>query len=143
MAVYATTVTIDGFRAERISRNLTLVSGICDLTNYNTTGAEITDITDYFTKVLRCLVDGFSDNGYMVRWNTADKCFHAFYPRAAQAAVTSGKLTITASGAANITDGQSVTVDSTFRSAVDVAAGSEVVNDVDVGEFNFIAIGYR
>jgi len=138
MADYACTVTLDLPR-QRISRDLHILVGKVDLTNYNTTGAEITDITGKFISLKRVIVDGFSDNGYLVRWNTTDKCLHAFYPRAAQAAVAG--LTITASGAAHVTDAQAITVAAGFRSAVDVAAGSEVANDVDVGEVNFIAIG--
>lgn len=144
MAAYASTVTKDHPNAERLSRSFGMIVGKCDITNYNTTGAEITDITKYFnddTVDIRVICDGVSDNGYLVRWNTTDKCFHAFYPRSAQAAVTTDKLTITASGAANITDGQSVTVNAAFRSAVDAAAGTEVIDDVDVGEVNFMAIG--
>ena len=144
MADYAATVTLDVPKMERMSRHLGCVVGKCDITNYNQIGAEITDITKYFndaTVDIRVINDGVSDNGYIVRWSTVDKCFHAFYPRSAQAAVTTDKLTITASGAANITDGQSVTVDAAFRSAVDAAAGTECADDVDVGEVNFIAIG--
>ena len=141
MASYASTVTLDSNRAERFSNNFGMVVGKCDITNYNTTGAEITAITKYFIKSPRVMTDGFSDNGYMVRWNTTDKCFHAYYPKSAQAAVVTDKVTIAASGSANITDGQSCTVAATFRSAVDVGAGSEVASDVDVGEVNFMAVG--
>ena len=142
MTAYASTVTLDHVGAERISKNFGMIVGKCDITNYNTTGAEITDITKHFRTIKRVIVDGFSASGYLVRWNTTDKCFHAFYPRAAQAAATTDKLTITASGSGNITDGQSVTVNAAFRSAVDVAAGSEVADDVAIGEVNFIALGF-
>lgn len=141
MADYAATITLDMPRPIKMERGVAILTGKADITNYNTTGAEITDITNYFISVLRILCDGFSDNGYLVRWNTTDLCFHAYYPRAAQAAVVTDKITITASGAANITDGQSCSVDSAFRSAVDAAPGTEVANDVDVGEVNFIAFG--
>jgi len=140
---YTAAVTLMVPTPERISRNLGLVMGTCDITLDHSTGAEITDITKYFknTDNLTIIVDGCSDNGHMVRWNPTDKCFHGYYPTKTQAAVTTDKLTITASGSANITDGQSVTVDSTFRSAVDQGAGDDVGDDVDIGKVNFIAIG--
>lgn len=78
---YTATVTKDTKHAERISRNLGLLSGKCSISSYDQTGAEITDITGQFKSLKRCIVDGFSSNGYMVRWNTTDKCFHAYYPR--------------------------------------------------------------
>ena len=75
---YVETTTIDYKTAERISQNLAVVMGKTDLTTYNTTGVEITDITKYFKTLKRVIADGFSDNLYGVRWNTTDKCFHAF-----------------------------------------------------------------
>lgn len=79
MAAYGATITADVTR-ERISRELCLMSGICVIDNYNTTGAEITDITSYFGTIIRVVCEGLSTGGYVVRWNTTDKCFHAFYP---------------------------------------------------------------
>lgn len=138
---YVVSVTLDGFRAERISKNLSLISGVVDLTTYHATGVEIEEITDYFTNLLRCIADSMSDNGYHIRWNTTDKCFHAFYGNTEASAVAG--LTIASSGGANITDGQIVTVTAGFRSKIDKIAAGEVADGVDVGEFNFIAIGYR
>lgn len=87
MAAYASTTTIDHRRSERVSRNLFMVVGKCDITNYNQVGAEITDITKHFKTILRVIADGISDNGYGVRWNTTDKCFHSFtFPDLAAAA---------------------------------------------------------
>ena len=80
MAAYATTVVVDLQRAERIGRRMHLMTGTCDITNYNTTGAEITDITKWFSSILRVVCDGMSVGMFNVRWNTTDKCFHAFYP---------------------------------------------------------------
>ena len=137
---YTATVTINEPVAERISRRLGMITGVVDLNPYHATGAEITEITGMFKTLHSVVTDGLSENGYVVRWDTSDKCFHAFYPTSAQAAVTTDKLTITASGAASITNGQSVTVDATFRSAVDAGVATEV-GAVDVGEINFVAIG--
>jgi hypothetical protein len=150
MAAYAETTTLVLDRAERISRNLALLVGKCDITNYNTTGAEITDITKYFKTILRVICDGMSDNGYAVRWNTTDKCFHAFYP------VTAHLHTITLSGthagnavelSANANDAALGEAGGTGYTGITgiqnctAAAGGEVANDVDVGEVNFLAVG--
>ena len=82
MAAYASTTTLDHPTAMRLaSNNFKLLSGQCDITNYNQTGAEITGITKFFgADAPRVISDGFSTNGYMIRWNRTDKCFHAFYP---------------------------------------------------------------
>lgn len=82
MTAYTASVTIQGvFRPERISRNWCMVVGECDLSNYNTTGAEITDITDHFsdTTNLVVLCDPVSENGYLPYWDPTDLCFHASY----------------------------------------------------------------
>lgn len=93
MATYTSTVTVDHPRAERISRNLGMVIGVCDLTTYSTTGAEITAITKYFKTIKRVISDSVSKNKYPVRWDATDKCFHAF-----TITDTAGDLTELASG---------------------------------------------
>ena len=82
MGAYASTVTLDHPTAMRLaSNNFKLLSGQCNITNYNQTGAEITGITKFFgADAPRVISDGFSTNGYMIRWNRTDKCFHAYYP---------------------------------------------------------------
>jgi len=155
---YTATVTLDTKHAERITRNLGVLVGKCDITKYNQTGVEITGITGHFKKVLRVISDGISDNGYIVRWNTTDKCFHAFYPKNAHShkafTVNASETAADATAFVSITEG-----DGTAQSGVKVAnagggsdidintdtltAGpaTEVADDVDVGEVNFIAIG--
>ena len=141
MAAYAATVTLDIPHVERISRNLGILTGICDVTNYNSTLVAITGITGYFKTILSCIAEGTSDNGYLFTWITASLAFKCWYPRPAQTADTADRLTITASGAANITDGQSVTVNAAFRSAVDASAAGQLADDVDAGAVRFIAVG--
>jgi len=162
MADYAQTTTLDVPKQERVSRELGLVCGKCDVTNYNQTGVEITDITNRFRSLLRVICDGVSDNGFLVRWDTTDKCFHAFYPVNA-VAVHDHNFTIIGGTAAAATDALNVKAlvlgkeEATNKTilgadnatkggvveggAITAAAGSEVANDVDVGEVNFIAIG--
>src|SRR4030067_664611 len=48
MAAYASTVTIHTPKAERISRNLGMIAGKINITNYNATTTEETGITKYF-----------------------------------------------------------------------------------------------
>ena len=167
MASYAATVTLDTPRVERVSRNYGMLVGKCDITNYNQTGAEITDITKYFddtTVAIRVLNDGVSDNGYIVRWNTTDKCFHAFYPTKAQSAHNHKAFTVNASETAadsttfvSITEGDgtaqagvkvsnaggasNIDINTDSQGEITAAAGTEVDDDVDVGEVNFVAFG--
>lgn len=96
MAAYAQTTTLDTPHTERISRNLGIISGKCDITNYNQTGVEITDITDHFKTLFRVLVDGASDEGHICRWNTTDKCFHAFNTKQKPTLVVEEVVTVVA-----------------------------------------------
>ena len=139
MADYAVTITKDNPRVERISKNYGFIIGKADITNYNTTGAEITDITKYFednTTPIRVINDGISDNGYLVRWNTTDKCFHVYYPFAA----TAGSETAGANNTLVKTSSAGPTEVAGTGTAYG-QPGTEVANDVDVGEVNFIAFG--
>ena len=138
MAAYASTVTLDLDRAYKLHKGIGVISGICDITNYNQIGAEITDITNYFSSILRVIADGIRDNGYIIRWNTTDSCFHAFY----SFYDTAGSET----AGANITLCKTSTGGPTEVAGTGTAYGqaaTEVADDVDVGEVNFIAIGIR
>jgi hypothetical protein len=156
MADYACTVTFDLPNAKKVFKGLGISCGKADITNYNQTGAEITDLTGEFKTLLRIICDGISDNGYIVRWNTTDKCFHAFYPTiehdhnltiiggtaaAGTDTVNVKSLVLGKEEAANVTV---LGADNATKGGVvqnSAAAGSEVADDVDVGEVNFIAIG--
>jgi len=87
MAAYASTVVKLNSKTSRGPRNLGTLVGTCDITNYNTTGAEITDITGAFGKLLT-VTAGVSDNGYICRWDRTDNCFHAYYPDSTEATHT-------------------------------------------------------
>lgn len=71
-------------------------------------------------------------SGYIFEYDYTNEKLKAMTPTANQGAVTTDKVTITASGAANITDGQSCIVDATFRSEVDAAPADEVGNTTDL-----------
>jgi hypothetical protein len=184
-----------------------MISGKANITNYNRTLVEVSNITRNFRTTQNVVSEGVSTLGYVVRWDRTSKSFKCFYPRAAQAvagtganAITTPVLTHANTAVANhaalahantavanhanlahantggnaipqpadhALDGHVVTqpsnhtldahvvtqpsnhsagdctVPSGFRSAVDAAAGSEVANDVNVGEINFTAYGYR
>ena len=72
------------------------------------------------------LMDAGSANGYVYKYDKANHKLRIYNPTKAQVAAVTDKITITASGAANITNGQSCAVASTFRSAVDTGPGDEV-----------------
>ena len=75
MAAYAVTVTFDQPMTERWGRTLAAITGVVDITNYNSTLAEITEITNRF-KILRIVIpDGKSDAGYAFDWVPASKAF--------------------------------------------------------------------
>ena len=135
---YTKTLTLDFPYAQKVNRYLWMITGKCDVTVYDQTGVEITGITGVFTKLLRVVCDGVSDNMYLMRWNTTDKCFHAFYPFYASAG--------------SETAGANNTLCKTSTAGPSEVAGSgaaygqpgvEVANSVDVGEVNFVAYGSR
>tara|TARA_Y100000310_G_scaffold334355_1_gene413962 strand:- start:1094 stop:1570 length:477 start_codon:yes stop_codon:yes gene_type:complete len=155
MAAYAATVTVD-IDDERISRNLSILVGKCDITNYNTTGAEITGITSKFATLLVCVCEGLSDNGYLVRWDRTDSCFHAFYAQpehdhnftiiGGTAAAGTDTLAVKALvlGKEEATNKTVVGADNATKGGVvqsTAGASAEVASDVDIGVVNFYAIG--
>jgi hypothetical protein len=154
MAAYTAIVTKSHHRVERMSRNFGFIIGQCNITCYNTTGAEITDITKYFddnTIPIRVINDGLSTLGYIVRWDTTDKCFHALYPLIAHLhTITVGathaggavELHANASGGAlGQVAGAYTGITGIQNSAV--ASGIEVADDdVAIGIVNFMAIGW-
>lgn len=80
MAAYAATIALDFPRTERVGNTaLGILIGVCTLSNYNTTQAEITGITGRFKVdgIVRVIGD-MSTAGYVTRWNAASKAFEAF-----------------------------------------------------------------
>lgn len=118
----------------------------CDVafdSSYPTGGEALAPATIGLQKIDMMMVPGKS--GYSFEYDYTNSKLKAFTPTAAQAAVTADKITITASGAAAITDGQSCTVSADFRSAVDAAAADEVANTTDLSAVTTVkvmAIGY-
>ncbi len=117
MAAYAATVTSLMKRAVKVDQvtGIGMFVGKCDVTNYNTTVAEITAITGKFRNLMQVICTTISDNGYACRFDATDLGFKAYYPT-------------------NISD-QTPTAD------IVAAAALEVATDVDVGVVEFVAYG--
>lgn len=81
MAAYAATVTLKPTgRPFKVGNSLEMIKGTVDITNYNTTLAEITAITDLFRDVPIVVPGAITDNGYLITWIAASKAFKAWYP---------------------------------------------------------------
>lgn len=104
MAAYAATVTVPDVVAKKLAATgLAIARGTINVTNYNTTGVESTGVTSLFRSAPTVLLGGMSTNGYMVAWDTTDKCVHAFYPSIA--------ITPAGTGAAPTFTGTATTAD--------------------------------
>lgn len=117
MAAYASTVTSTMKRAVKVDQvtGIGMFIGKCDITNYNTTLAAITDITGKFRTLMQVVCTAISDNGYLVRWDAAGTAFKAYYP--------------------------TNTSDQTPTADITAAAAAEVAADVDIGVVEFVATG--
>lgn len=144
MAVYAATVTLDFPRAGRLgSSPFGVLTGVCNLTNYNSTLAELTTITKAFRPdgVLRVVADGLSSNGYAIKWDTAGKAFKAYR--------TATPLMTTASGnpdthALGVTGAAGTPVSDTIYTGIVVGPAAPLVeagDDTNIGTFNFHVVG--
>lgn len=154
MANYASTVTTPMANCERISRSLGVIAGKVTISNYNTTLLEITGITKFFknsavvgfTKgVVSVACEGFTSNGYLVRWDNTTGAFRCFYANNAMSIPVDSNV---ASGAALIfqSGGGAAALHATSavgNITVAAAAALEVANDVNIGDVNFVAIGFR
>lgn len=155
MAAYAATVTTNFRKSIRIGENLSLIAGTVDITNYNTTLAAIANITKHFKSVLAVILSPVSDNGYSGAWVAASssiKCFYGlkshthtlhFQTSAAANAVTAATNSLRTAAAAFDVAGVANSSGEGGVVSVAAAAGGEVASDVDVGAFQFIAIGFH
>ena len=148
---YESTVTLDFPWAKKIGHSLYMLSGKVDVVKYNQALAEITGITRKLRRVYNVICDGISANGFVPRWDRAAKSIKCFYPtkaitpagaNAAEATHTHTENTAT-SYTQNATTGAGLSHNHAFTgTAVAAQAGTEVANDVAVGEINFVAYGY-
>jgi hypothetical protein len=166
MAAYASAVTKYTKDVQRISRDLGILCGKIDITNYNSTTTEETNITRYFKpsavsgieKGIISLTVVSSENGYVLGFNKSTGKFKAYR---SPAATTTGNVVIVGGGvgeAIGINPDTNAGVLSkaaatnrtipiaTFLGAtapaIAAAAFAEVADDTDLGTFDFIAIGF-
>lgn len=78
MAAYAATATLAAPKVTKIGGGLSMLAGSINLTNYNSTRAEITAITGRFKGTPIVVAEGVSSNGLGVRWDTASKSFKSY-----------------------------------------------------------------
>jgi len=91
MAAYAATVTLDSPTVKKLGVGVGLLTGTIDVTNYNTTLVEISEITGRFKDVLTVLVSPVSDNLFLAAWSVAGNAVEFFAdedPAGAAAAFT-------------------------------------------------------
>jgi hypothetical protein len=147
----APTVTLDTPTALRIGNGqFGVLSGSVTVAAYDTAHPEVTAITGKFksSALLRVMAAGLSTNGYAINWDHTTKSF-----KANRAAVTVANPTISTTSAAAaglalgvtsgaiVTSGSAVTgITGVVQGAVAVAAPTEA-GAVNVGTFDFIAIG--
>ena len=149
---YTSSVTTSpmGSGAERISRNLGIFAGKCNVTDYDSgTLLEITGITRNFITstiagythgIISVLPIGLSDNGYDFRWDYTTGAFEAFYPTAMTCPVTSGTVGVVLtwlSATPNL-----LIATSSVGTVVIQGAAKEATGITDVGEVSFVAIGF-
>lgn len=168
MAAYAATITLDFPTPGAVGNTkMGLLSGTCNLTNYNSTLVELTSITGRFLPngKLRVVAGGLSSNGYVIKWDSSSKAFRA-YRTAAQTVTPSGSITASAptittttnagttepvytnggaltqtTGATGITGVQAPTITDARTFAGAAGALAQSANDANVGTFDFIAVG--
>ena len=79
MAAYAATVHLDVPKAKRIpGTGFGFITGTVDVTNYNSTLAEITAITKRFKSNITVILSSLSDIGYWGTWVDGDKAVKCF-----------------------------------------------------------------
>lgn len=154
MAAYAQTTTLPDLKAKKIAATgLGILRGSIALSNYNSTLAEITEITGKFRSAPTVLLGAVSSLGYLVAWDTTSKAIKAFYPMpahthtlhfqtsAAANAVTAAANALRTSAAAF--DVAGVANSSGEGGVVNATAipGGEVAADVNVGTVQFVAFG--
>jgi len=170
MAVYAATVTLDTPRPGRLGNTpMGVLSGTCNLTNYNSTLTAITAITKAFLPggTLTVVPNGISSEGFIIAWDATGHAFRAYGTAGADITVGSGTITAanptlsTTSGnpathPLGVVSGGAIVSDAAYTNITGVIAGAitdtrtlstaagaiaQASNDTNVGTFTFLAIG--
>jgi hypothetical protein len=145
---------------ERISRSLGIFAGKVNIDSYATTLVTLTGITKFFKPTSNATTGGFghgiisvqiegpSSNGYLVRWDYTTGAFKCYYPLKSTSItlpvdsnVGAGAALLFASGGgAGALHATSAVGNITYAQAA--GAALELVANVDVGTFGFVAIGF-
>lgn len=165
MAAYASAVTLYGRGVQRVSRDFGILAGKIDITNYNSTTTEETNITRYFKpsgqsgleKGIISLQVVSSENGYILGFNRTTGKFKAYYRPAhshtlfldnADVADSAGARVNAGTNLLGANTGSDISIAGVADTSgdggiVQAAAGAltEVANDVDLGTFDFVAFG--
>ena len=160
MAVYASTLTLHMNKPVRYQgSSFGFIIGTIDITNYNSTTTEETDITKYFkdssttglAKGIMSLNVTSSENGYVLQFAPITGKFKAYNQggalgNATYAAPTGMASISTVASVNNITSAYVSAAQVQMVSATDAltmteAGLTEVDNDTDLGTFTFIAVG--
>ena len=147
----AVTTSPMGSGAERISRNLGMFAGKCNVTDYDSgTLLEITGITRNFIAstisgythgILAVIPQGLSDAGYEFKWDYTTGAFEAFYPTAMTCPIKSNSVGDSTLTWKSGVEGQ-LYATSKIGNIVIQGAAKEATGVTDVGEISFIAIGF-
>jgi len=168
MAAYASSVTLYTPKCERISRNLGIVAGRINITNYNSTTTEETTITRLFkasgvaaiAKGIISLQIVSAENGYLWGFIKSTGKFKLFqapvqthghdFTIVKGAIVMSTELGLSADATSATVNNNTIAATRILAKATGpvvsetlAAAGlSELATDVDAGEADFVAIGF-
>lgn len=149
----APTVTLDFLTPARLGNTgMGMICGTVNVSSYDTADPEVTDITGKFLSAisLRVCPNGLSSNGYMIVWNPTSKSFQAY--RGAVTVANPTMTTVTNAGTAaadaiyqhaGVLNQPTGTAGITgiIQGAVATAAPTEAAGSVNVGTFDFIAVG--
>jgi len=169
MAAYASAVTLYGRGVQRVSRDFGILAGKIDITNYNSTTTEETNITRYFKpsgqagleKGIISLQIVSSENGYILGFNRTTGKFKAYRTQAsshshtlfldnADVADSAGARVNAGTNLLGANTGSDISIAGVADTSGDggivaatpaAAALVEVANDVDLGTFDFVAFG--
>jgi len=137
----ALTKTYDLPRAERISRNVGIVTGKISFDSSYPTGGESLDLTDRLQTVLAVFIENKS--GYIFEYDYTNKKVKAYYPTKSQSSSLAASITVT--GTTGDGDAGTYTVNfSNEKAEVDAGVAEEVANGTDlssVTNVHFVAYG--
>lgn len=137
----ALTKTYDLPRAERISRNVGIVTGKISFGSSYPTGGESLELNDRLQSVLLVMFE--SKGGYMFEYDYTNKKVKVMYPTKSQTSNLAGTVTVTGTTG----NGDAGTYNVSFtgtKGTVDAGVAEEVANATDLSsltDVRFVAYG--